>query len=76
MPLLLLVARALPRYMGLITAADLQLYGLCCAAGVLGVVAGDHISHYLNQQVFQQVLGALMVLCCLLMLASGLGLVA
>lgn len=62
--------------MGLIVAADVQLYGVACAAGVVGVLLGDRLSHFINQQAFQQVLGLLMVLCCALMFASGLGIIA
>jgi uncharacterized membrane protein YfcA len=55
---------------------DLPLYGISCAAGAIGVLAGDRLSHLINQQAFQQVLGVLMLLCCLLMFASGLGFIA
>lgn len=72
--LLLLVL--LCRYMGLMTAADLQLYGVACAAGVVGVWLGDRLSYLINQQAFQQVLAVLMALCCFLMFGSGLGLIA
>jgi uncharacterized membrane protein YfcA len=61
--------------MGLIIKQDVQLYGVACAAGVLGVLLGDRLSHLINQEDFQQVLGVLMVLCCVLMFASGLGII-
>lgn len=62
--------------MGLIVGRDVQLYGVSCAAGIVGVLVGDRLSYYINQQLFQQVLGVLMLLCCFLMFASGLGLIA
>jgi uncharacterized membrane protein YfcA len=62
--------------MGLIVSRDLPLYGVSCAAGAIGVLVGDRLSHRIEQQAFQQVLGVLMLLCCLLMFASGLGFVA
>jgi len=62
--------------MGLIVAADVQLYAVACAADAVGVLLGDMLSHFINQQAFQQVLGLLMVLCCTLMFASGLGIIA
>lgn len=61
--------------MGLIVKQDVPLYAVSCAAGVVGVLLGDRLSHYIDQQAFQQVLGLLMVLCCVLMFASGLGLI-
>jgi uncharacterized membrane protein YfcA len=61
--------------MGLIVQQDVQLYGVACAAGVVGVLLGDRLSHLINQQAFQQVLGVLMVLCCVLLVASGLGII-
>jgi uncharacterized membrane protein YfcA len=61
--------------MGLIVAKDLQLYGVSCAAAVVGVFLGDRLSQRMDQRVFQRALGGLMVLCCILMFASGLGIV-
>ena len=61
--------------MGLIQAADTQLYLAGCAAGVVGIVMGDLCARRMSQALFQRLLGALMVLCCVLMFASGLGLV-
>ncbi|KAF6254072.1 hypothetical protein COO60DRAFT_1462905 [Scenedesmus sp. NREL 46B-D3] len=70
----LLQMRLIPYYfMGLIRSVDLQLYVVACAAGVLGAVAGDLLSHNMQQKTFQALLGVLMVLCCFLMFASGLG---
>lgn len=72
----LLQMRLIPYwYMGLMTAWDLQLYAVTGSVAVVGVVMGDALSHRMDQKVFQQVLGVLMVLCCGLMFASGLGLV-
>ncbi|KIY94596.1 hypothetical protein MNEG_13367 [Monoraphidium neglectum] len=73
----LLQFRLVPYYMmGLIVIKDVQLYGVTSAAGLAGVIVGDQLSKRMGQRVFQQVLGVLMVLCCVLMFASGLGLVA
>lgn len=71
----LLQFRLVPYWlMGLIRAEDLQLHLVACACGVVGVVLGDRLSQMMGQRVFQRVLGGLMVLCCVLMFASGLGL--
>lgn len=59
--------------MGLITKRDALLYVVCCAVACCGVLLGDRLSHAIPQQSFQQLLGLLMVLCCALMFASGLG---
>jgi uncharacterized membrane protein YfcA len=62
-------------YMGLIVAADLQLYAVSCAVGFVGVILGDMLSAKIDQQMFKHVLGGFMVLCCVLMFASGFGFV-
>jgi uncharacterized membrane protein YfcA len=61
--------------MGLIVQRDTALYVTTSAAAAVGVVLGDRLSYSIDQQAFQKVLGLLMVLCCGLMFASGLGLV-
>lgn len=72
----LLQMRLVPYYfMGLIAERDLQLYAVTCAAGVAGAVIGDMLSQRMCQKTFQACLGVLMVLCCALMFASGLGFV-
>ena len=60
--------------MGLMPARDRELFGACCAAGLLGAAAGDRLSRCMGQGAFQAALASLMVLCCSLMFASGLGL--
>ena len=62
-------------YMGLIKAADMQLYAVSCIVGLVGVLLGDLLSAKVDQQRFKQVLGWLIILCCALMFASGLGFV-
>jgi uncharacterized membrane protein YfcA len=72
----LLQMRLVPYYtMGLMPATDLPLYALTSIAGLLGMVLGNALSRKMDQKLFQSALGALMVLCCVLMAASGLGLV-
>lgn len=72
----LLQMRLVPYFtMGLMPAADLPLYGATCVAGLAGMVLGNALSKRMDQGTFQAALGVLMVLCCVLMAASGLGLV-
>jgi uncharacterized membrane protein YfcA len=60
--------------MGLITKADAQLHAASCVCGAAGVAAGDALSRAMGEAAFRRALGGLMVLCCALMFASGLGL--
>jgi uncharacterized membrane protein YfcA len=70
----LLQMRLIPYYfMGLIVWKDFQLYLVACSAGMFGAVVGDRLSHQMQQETFQALQGVLMVLCCFLMFASGLG---
>lgn len=61
-------------YMGLIQAADIQLYVVVCSASVVGVFVGNSLAGKLNQQAFQTVLLWLMITCSGLMFVSGFGL--
>lgn len=61
-------------YMGLIRAADVQLYVVVCAASLVGVWVGNGLAGKLDQQGFQRVLLGLMVVCAGLMFVSGSGL--
>lgn len=55
--------------MGLITKRRPAVWCVLCC----GVLLGNRLSHAIPQQSLQQLLGLLMVLCCALMFASGLG---
>ncbi len=62
-------------YVGMMSWGDAELYCVCMAAGLGGVLFGNALAALMQQEVFQKVMRFLMVLCAVLMFASGMGLV-
>lgn len=51
----------------------MHVYIICTITGILGSMAGDWVSHHVDQATFSQLVNVLVVMAACLMLAGGTG---